>query len=625
MSEPFVFDSRCESCKTPYGAAPCGSAVTLRVRPLTREGFTHCALVLCRAFAGATEELPLSPEGYDGERRRFGLTFPAPAEPELCWYHFRLWRDDGSGCLLDRSGYRSEGEAQPWQLTVYDDTRPTPAWFGEGMTYHIFPDRFCRLGVPDPAGLPGDRWVHENWDDAPAWGPEPDGVVRCRDFFGGSLPGIRSKLDYLAELGVSTIYLCPIFTSASNHRYNTADYLTIDPMLGTEEDFRQLCRDAEERGIRIVLDGVFNHTGSDSVYFNALGTFSGPGAAQSQDSPYYPWFRFRRWPDSYESWWGIDTLPAVEEQNPDYQDFIFRGKDSVVRRWLRAGASGWRLDVADELPDSFIAGLRDAVEETKPDALLLGEVWEDGSTKVAYGVRRRYLLGHETHGLMNYPFRTAALAWLTGGDAADFREAMETLREHYPRPAFYSAMNFLGTHDTPRILTLLGKPAPIADKGQRAAFRLNPEAWNTALERLQVAGALLYAFPGSPTLFYGDEAGMEGFEDPMNRGTYPWGRENPLLLAWFHRLGQLRRARASLRRGELEWLYAAGPGLAFRRRAEGEVTLAALNAGDETLELSLPWEGAEARDAITGRRYAVRDGWLHLPLGPRSALLLTEI
>ncbi len=624
MSEPFVFDSRCTLCKTPFGAVPCGQMITLHVRPLLREGFDGCALVLYREFSGPREELPLTAEGYDGERRRFSLTFPAPEEPELCWYHFRFWRSDGSGCRLDRSGYRSNGAPEDWQLTVYRAARPTPEWFGAGVTYQIFPDRFCRLAVPDPTGMPGDRVVHADWSDQPQWQPDPDGETRCRDFFGGSLAGIRSKLPYLEALGVTTLYLCPIFASVSNHRYNTADYLRIDPMLGTEADFRALCADARARGIRIVLDGVFNHTGSDSIYFNAQGRYPTPGAAQSRESPYYPWYRFTHWPDAYESWWGIRTLPAVEESNASYQDFIFRGPDSVVRHWLRAGASGWRLDVADELPDAFLAGLRDAVEETDPEALVLGEVWEDGTTKIAYDQRRRYLLGDEVHGLMNYPFRTAALAWLLGGDAAEFCEAMETLREHYPPPAFYSAMNFLGTHDTPRILTLLGVRHIPEQRSARATFRLSPEEYALGVRRLQLGAVLLFAFPGSPTVFYGDEASMQGFEDPLNRGTYPWGQEDPALLDWFGRLGRLRRERSALQRGDLVWLCASGGTLAFSRRTADDGVWAVLHAGDTDGTLTLPWSVPAARDLLSGRLFPARDGGLALTLPPHSALLLEE-
>jgi len=625
MGEPFVFDSRCEYCKSPYGAVELSAPVSLHVRPLAREGFSHCALVAREEFSGRSMELELSREGAEGDRIRYSLTFSAPAAPELVWYCFRLWREDGSGCLLDRSGYRSSGEPEPWQMTVYDGSACTPSWFGDGVTYQIFPDRFCRLSVPDAAGLIGNRTVHADWDDVPEWRPDPDGEIRCRDFFGGSLTGIVSRLDALRALHVSTLYLNPIFLSASNHRYNTADYCTVDPMLGTEEDFRALCAEAHRRGMRVLLDGVFNHTGSDSIYFNADGSFPEPGAAQSRESRWYPWYRFERWPDRYDAWWGIRTLPAVEEENPDYRAFIAGGENSVVRRWLRCGADGWRLDVADELPDDFIADIRRAVIREKPDALLLGEVWEDGTTKIAYSRRRKYLLGNELHGLMNYPFRSAALRWLQGGSAADFCEDMEALREHYPKPAFYSAMNFLGTHDTPRVLTLLGAENPPRDKAAQAVSRLSPQEYARG-RALEMTGALLlYAFPGSPTIYYGDEAGVQGFQDPFNRRTYPWGREDAVLRNWYARLGALRAERSELRRGTLRWLCADGPVMAFLREDGSARSAAALNAGESGSQLSLPWDGKAARDLLSGRVFPAEGGRLAVDLPPRSGRLLAEI
>ena len=621
MSEPFVFDPRCTLCKYPYGAVPCGAPVTLHVRPEGWEGFVRCTLLLRQEFSGQDREWELPAEGWDGERQRFSLTFPAPETPELCWYAFRFTRADGSVRYLDASGWCSEPQHR-WQMTVYDAASPTPGWFGEGLTYQIFPDRFRRSHLPDMAKMPWGRRLHENWDDIPDYLPDEDGEY-CRDFFGGDLAGIREKLPYLRELGVETLYLCPIFEASSNHHYNTGDYRRIDPMLGTEEDFRALCAEAHALGIRVILDGVFNHNGKDSRYFNADGRYDTVGAAQSQDSPYYPWFHFHPWPTDYDAWWGIRDLPAVNESAPSYRDFIFEGEDSVIRHWLRAGADGWRLDVADELPDDFIAGIRRAMDGTKPGCLLLGEVWEDGSNKIAYSQRRKYLLGGETHCLMNYPFRTAALCYLRGGDAADFRESMETIRENYPAPAFQSAMNFLGTHDTPRVLSLLGEGQTPADKAERAAFRLRPEEERLGKERWKLASALLYAFPGSPMLFYGDEAGLQGLEDPFCRGGYPWGREDEDLLAWFRLLGRLRK-RPSLRRGDLTWLHAQGPLLAFRRQAEGETTAAAFNAGDADETLTLPWEGREALDLLTGQRFAAWEGRIALRLPARGAVLLAE-
>ena len=622
MLDPFVFDSRSESCKKPYGAVPCGTAVSYTVRPLRREGWSRCVLVTQREFSGQTAELELPCTGQDGNRNRFSGIFSAPAEPELVWYWFRLFREDGSSILLDRSGYHGGENVQSWQLTVYEESS-TPAWFGCGVVYQIFPDRFCRLELPDPAGMVGSRTIHENWSNLPDWRPDAQGEVRNCDFFGGSLQGILSKLDDLADFGVTVLYLNPVFESASNHRYNTADYRAIDPMLGTEDDFHHLCQEAKRRGIRVILDGVFNHTGSQSRYFNADGFYSDTGAAQSPDSPYYHWYSFHPWPADYDAWWGIRTLPAVREDAPDYRDFIIRGQDSVVRHWLRAGASGWRLDVADELPDDFIGEIRTAMEETAPDSFLLGEVWEDATTKIAYSMRRRYLLGQELHGVMNYPFRTALIAYLLGGDADEFRETLESLRENYPPHAFYSLMNFLSTHDTPRILTVLGADHVPGSKEERAVFRLSPARRQLGLKRLRLAALVLFTFPGAPTVYYGDEAGMEGWEDPFNRAGYPWGQEDSELKSFFSKLAHLRREQPALQTGQLHWRWTAGSLLVFARELDGQLLTTVVNAADTPQTLTLPWFGDTARDLLSSEALSPADNVLPLTLLPHQGLLLT--
>ncbi len=624
MLDRSVFFSRDTDFKSPFGAVTLGAPVTFTLRPHAWEGFTACTLLTYGEFAACSGETDLPRAAFSGDRAVFRGVFTAPAAPEPVWYPFRFRRQDGSFTYLGKNGFSAQEDAQAWQLTVYDGSRPTPSWFGEGVTYQIFPDRFHRLSVPDPAGMVGERLVHQDWGEMMEYLPDQNGEIRNRDFFGGSLAGVTEKLDYLQSLGVQTLYFCPIFESESNHRYNTADYSRIDPMLGTEEDFRRLCDAAHRRGMRVMLDGVFNHTGDNSLYFNAKGFYPTLGAAQSQDSPYYNWYTFQHWPDQYDAWWGIHTLPAVNEGNPLYVSYIIEGDNSIVRRWLRLGADAWRLDVADELPDWFIARIRDVMEEEKPDSFLLGEVWEDGSNKIAYSQRRRYLLGHETHGLMNYPFRTAALAYLQGGSAADFVECMETLRENYPPAAFYSAMNMLGTHDNPRILTLLGaRPTePLSTRTQRAGYRLSVEERNRGCRLLMAGAVLLYTFPGSPTVYYGDEAGMEGFEDPFNRATFPWGREDQALLRHFRLLGRLRRERPSLRRGDLQYLYAKDSALVYRRQAGDEATLVLLNTGETPVTVALDWDRPLATDPLWGQQFGAIQGRISVTIPPLDGFLL---
>lgn len=613
MCDPQTFDSRDSRYKRPYGAVPSGTRVELALRPPRAGGFSAATLIAY--FEHRDEErreLPMPWRGLEGDRDVFAVTLETGDYVGLVWYSFRLEGLDG----------RRE-ELGPFQLTVYDGAEEVPAWFGEGVTYQIFPDRFRRTRVPDPTGMVGGRSVHTGWEEEPVYRPDRNGEVRNRDFFGGDLAGVREKLGYLRGLGVDTLYFCPIFEAPENHRYGTGDYEKIDPMLGTEADFRALCTDAHALGMRVVLDGVFNHQGFVSRYFNGDGSYESVGAVQSQDSPYYPWYHFSHWPDKYDSWWGIYSLPAVNEADSSYRRYIFGGADSIIRRWLAAGADGWRLDVADELPDDFIHGIHAAARQAKPEAVIIGEVWEDGSNKIAYGVRRRHILGGHCDGLMNYPFRGAALAYLRGGDARDFMEAMETLRENYPRFAFYSAMNALGTHDTPRILTLLGVGNECRDRSRewRSSFRMDPDQRRRGKELLKLGAALLFAFPGSPTVYYGDEAGMEGFEDPFNRRTFPWGHEEPELLDWFTRLGHLRQESAALRRGGIRYRVSDGPLLAFTRTCGEETILAAFNTGDQTAALRLE-DGERVQLLLGAARFQSAPQGHTLTLPPRTGSLM---
>ena len=609
MLDAQTFDSRDSRYKQPYGAVPSGTRVRLTLRPPRAGGFSQGVLI---AYFETSEErrleLPMKWDGIEGDRDRLTVDLDTGDHVGLLWYSFRLQGLDG----------RQE-ELGPYQLTVYDAGERVPAWFGEGCSYQIFPDRFRRTKVPDPRGMVGGRTVHTSWAEDPQFRPDEHGEVRNRDFFGGDLKGVEEKLGYLHDLGVDTIYFCPIFEAPENHRYGTGDYEKIDPMLGTEEDFRRLCGAAHKLGMKIMLDGVFNHQGFVSKYFNGDGSYPDVGAAQSQESPYYKWYNFSHWPDRYDSWWGIYSLPAVNEAEPSYRDYIFGKEDSIVRRWLRAGADGWRLDVADELPDDFVHGIHQAVRETNPEAVVIGEVWEDGSTKIAYGVRRKHILGGHCDGLMNYPFRNALLGYLLGGDAWHFRQTMEAIRENYPPFAWHSAMNFLGTHDTPRILTLLGVGSDCGDRDKewRSAYRMTQEQRQRGKARVKLGSLVLFAFPGSPMIYYGDEAGMEGFEDPFNRRTFPWEREDEELLGWYTALGRARRELPALRRGELRWHTARGRLLAFLREGEGEPVLAAVNEGDAPQELELPWPGV---DWMTGQELPA--GTCQLP--PMTGWLLVR-
>lgn len=565
-----MFHSRELACKTPYGAAPAGEVIEFSTYPRRERGTEHITLWIERDGCEAVA-YPMRWYGLCGARDRYCVSF-TPAEPGLYWYYFTM--DTAGGPRFVSRGYGGRSEiidtlGDKYQLTVYDPQYRPPGWFGEGITYNIFPDRFCRDKLPVQPEAEGvaPRVLHENWDDLPVYKPDEHGEILNNDFFGGTLRGVIEKLDYLESLRVRTLYFNPIFQAYSNHRYDTGDYKKIDPQLGDEEDFRMLCSEAEKRGMRVILDGVFNHTGYDSRYFNARGRYDSVGAHQSQDSPYYSWFDFQKWPDKYGSWWGIYTLPQVREDDASYIDYIIENEDSVIRRWLRLGASGWRLDVADELPDAFIRRLNAAAKREKPDALIVGEVWEDASNKIAYSERRTYFQGGELDSVMNYPLREAILGFLGGGTAEHFAERMETVRENYPRAVFYNLMNIIGTHDTPRALTILGVSDEEwkMDRDGRAHYTLPPDRLESAKRRLKLAAVIQFTMPGSPTIYYGDEAGKQGFEDPFNRGTYPWGAEDAELLEFYRTLCEQRDRSETLNRGELRFLACEGALLQYER------------------------------------------------------------
>lgn len=374
--------------------------------------------------------------------------------------------------------------------------------------------------------------------------------------------------------------------------------------------------------MRVILDGVFSHTGYDSKYFNARGHYDSVGAYQSKESPYYDWYDFSKWPNEYSSWWGIYTLPQVKEVHPKYLDYIIEGEDSVIRHWLNAGASGWRLDVADELPDEFIVKLNRAARETKPDALVVGEVWEDASNKISYDVRRRYFQGGELDSVMNYPLRDGIMAFLSGSPAEDFAEKMESLRENYPRAVFYNLMNIIGTHDTPRALTALG--ADPGDWGEsrefRAGKRLEGERLEQAKRLLKIAAVIQFTMPGSPTIYYGDEAGQQGYEDPFNRRTYPWGSEDEALLTFYRSLCAVRAGNPALANGSLEFLEAHGGVLLYLREDADERVLVAVNRTNETLNYEIA--GTEQLESLLdGAVYEGSEGSTVIELAPESAAL----
>lgn len=521
----------------------------------------------------------------------------------LYWYGFYYTSDYGVFNVVKSEhsmGIVSKDEGGLWQLTVYSRDFKTPEWLKGGIIYQIFPDRFYRSGKKK-ANVPDDRFICTDWEKQPEYRQNAGKCSLGNDYYGGDFKGIEQKLPYLKSLGVSCIYLNPIFLAHSNHRYNTADYLKLDPMLGTEEDFCSLIKSAEKQGIYIILDGVFSHTGDDSVYFNRRKRYGDGGAFNSADSPFYSWYKFGSYEQGYACWWGVPSLPETDEEDLSFSNFI-TGENGVIRRWLKTGVRGWRLDVADELPDSFLDKIRLAVKADGDENYLLGEVWEDATNKISYGVRRRFLRGKQLDSVMNYPLGEAIISFITGGDAAKLCDTVEEILENYPLPAVNVLMNHIGTHDTARILTRLAKGnAPVGDREWQSKQVLTPDELAHGCKLLKLAALIQYTMPGVPSLYYGDEVGMAGYGDPFCRAGYPWGRENTELLEFYKKLGAFRRASDVFKNGGFTPIFADGSVIAYIRYDGKSAVLIAVNRSTDTCEIEIPKEFSSA-DIIFGNK-----------------------
>lgn len=600
---PILFDSRNIQCKMPFGAVPAGTKVTFRVNLPITYALRSARLLMYKADLWDTPEcIPMVFEKSSGILNTYRCTF-TPDAPQLYFYLFEV---EGINALLrisrnsDGFGVLSPDGAEKWQLTVYDARMRAPEALRGGIMYQIFPDRFCSAGGIK-RNVPADRWMHQDWYELPAYLPDQNGEVTNSDYFGGDLAGITEKLPYLSGLGVSVLYLNPIFEAHSNHRYNTADYEKIDPLLGTEDDFILLCEKAHSLGISIILDGVFNHTGSDSIYFNKKRRYGDGGAFNDENSPYRSWYAFNQYPDDYQSWWGFKELPSLNEHDPSYSSFIC-GEKGVLKKWLKRGASGYRLDVADELPDDFLDKICASVKAYNPQAAVIGEVWEDASTKCAYGVRRRYLLGKQLDSVMNYPFKDSILRYVRHGDCNTLYTTVMSILEHYPRPVIEVLMNSLSTHDVERAITALaGTPVDSNGREWQAAHNtLTNEQYALGKALFRLAAVIQYLLPGIPCLYYGDEAGLYGYKDPFNRSCYPWGREDQELIAFFRALGDIRRRYPELSSIDFKAVSFVPEAISFVREAEEHAFYVAVNRTELTIPAIIPADFDESTVLLGG-------------------------
>lgn len=663
-------DSRDDAYRQPFGAVPAGTEVTLRLRAAAGD-LTGATIRVWDALAESQVLVSMSVVARDATGGSHGYdwweaTLPTLKIPTVLYYRF-IVRDGGETRYLEDDARLDGGAGEPlaasedrsWQLVTHDPGFAAPDWARGAVVYQVFPDRFANgdpANDPSPDNEPADagaeRYRHgdvygnpilvRDWED-----DLPEGYCRAytgpaepcdeeplgRDFFGGDLAGLRARLPDLAELGVTVIYLNPVFAAPSNHRYDTSDFTVVDPDLGTNGDLESLTAEAAALGMKILLDGVFNHVSSDSPVFDRSERFPEVGACESADSPWATWFTFSPGPpekcfdgQTYTDWFGFDTLAVIAENPETFAYFL--GDEGIATRWLASGIGGWRLDVMNEISHDYLRGLRRSIKAANPDAFILGEEWGDASA---------WLLGTEADSVMNYRFRRAVIG-LVNGETADadgaiagltpteFAATMEGVREDYPAAAWDVLHNLVDSHDTTRILWTLTPGADNREEKEAA------DALEAGKARLRLVAALQLTWPGMAGIYYGTEVGLTGHDDPDDRRPYPWGAEDLELRDWYARLASLRAERESLRTGELTFLHAddAAGTLAFGRRTDAEAAITVLNLSDDpaTVEVDVAgWlpSGTSLTDGLGGGALRVGDGSVTVELGAHGAsVLLTD-
>lgn len=551
-----IFDSLQTRFKTPTGCIKVGEEVYFHLEIPKKEAPYEVRIIFEEFFSDKAFSEEMTRIREDNDRIIFE-TEGNFGEKNIYRYFFSF-KSYGRTKFIKKKAGSFEGQIQEspegfaWQLTIYDEITTNPN-MQEGVMYQIFPDRFARYGsVENP---PADR-IYRVWEGNPFWKEKLIG----QDFFGGNLQGVIHKLRYLKELGVTALYLNPIWIARSNHRYDPADYKKVDPLLGTEADLKELIKRAHKLGMIVVIDTVLNHTGADSIYFNKYNSYPVIGAFNSTESKYFGWYYFSEHPEKYESWWGFTEHPKINQEASSFQEYMF-GNGGVIDYWYSLGIDGLRLDVPDELPNFTLNCIYNCSKRNKENAVIISEVWEDASNKANYGHRMEYLLGHETTSVMNYPVKDAILAYIRYGDfwGAHLKETLETVfLENYPREIAWSLMNFLSSHDTVRAITkLVGPEAQENDREwQNKHDTLSREEYILGRERLMISYLILYFLPGIPSIYYGDEVGLCGQKDPFNRKPYPWNRRDKKLLKFFKALGKFRHIeRDFFRKADFEVSY----------------------------------------------------------------------
>ena len=523
--------------KNPVGGVATNTEIVITIK-ITKT-YEICNLMI-NFYNDDLEEVLAKPLYYIDDNDYYYHTYQVKVmfeKPYLYWYHFTfddcfgrhyIGRDDELNAKL------YDKDTRNFQLNIFEKQNSDFSWFQGKVMYQIYPDRFNIGGV---------RHFKEAGYNYKDFSEEirylPYNGVYCNDFYGGNLKGITEKLPYLKSLGVGVIYLNPISLSPTNHHYDTSDYLKVDDVLGTEEDLIELIKAAKCADIAIIIDGVYNHTGSDSLYFNKDKHFASCGAYQSKQSNYYSWYSFSHYPDKYNAWWGIETLPAVNQKS-SFVDFI-TGKNGVIDHYMKLGIKGVRLDVVDELNDEFTRKINSRIKDCDKDAITIGEVWEDASSKVAYGVRKQYFDGSELDSVMNYPLKNAIVDFLSHNRLERLVLWMREEVNNFPKHVINNLMNVLSTHDTPRLISVFsGVNFNALSKHDMASIFMTKTEYFKARAQLMMAYLMTYTLPGNPSLYYGDEIGMEGGKDPFCRRPMAWDNGDTELLSYFKKLGNMR-------------------------------------------------------------------------------------
>jgi glycosidase len=676
-------DSRDTLYRTPVGAVPAGTPVTIRFRTFHND-VTEVKLRVYDLNAGGQTLVPMTPAatdvscyeaGLDGDTCDYWSATLPNTMPNNYWYRFIVtdgtdtdYYADNTAALDGGLGAATDDAVDnSYALMGYDPAFEAPTWAKGAVIYQIFPDRFRngrsnndpRTGdvrYDDPVlrlpwnTLPegycrnyADGATNCPWrfdDTPPDWSPTKEGP-RGRDYMGGDLKGIDQQLDYLQSLGVNTIYLNPIFDAGSNHSYDTQDYYRIDPYFGTQKDFDNLVKHMRERGMRLILDGVFNHLSSDSPFFDRYGHYTSLGACESADSPYRSWFTFNVVPGAtakseaapcapnagetlwttYVGWFGFDSIPVIDKTLPEVWEYFLTSDDAVAKHWLEAGAGGWRMDVSGDpsFPSGYWETFRDVTKTVDADAFLISETWQKDSTLL------RMLRGDRFDTTMNYRVRDAVIGLLAPGPfdskgfadsgrvitPSEFVNRIASIQEDYPEAAFATAMNLLDSHDTERLRwTLTPGTETRADKEMNAANVAEGK------RRQQLASLVQFTLPGAPTVFYGDEIAQTGDDDPDDRRTYPWtprdGQRDTAMLTHYQTLGTARHALPVLTDGDLRMLLAddtAGT-VAYGRATGDAAAVVVLNRTGDPVTVDVPVAGYLTDGTALTQRYAVGTGSL---------------